>query len=161
MEENPFSQPVNPYASPENEAQGEGAAWATPMVIDMLSQTRPWVLFLSIVGFLGAGLMMVVGVFGGIAAAMGTMPGMGGMEAIVFIVYFAMGLLYLIPAYFLLRYGLSIGHFVRDPTAERLSEALRAQRSFWRFVGILTAIVLALYCIAIPVGMFVSMAAMG
>ncbi|MBW3600283.1 MAG: hypothetical protein KY475_23825 [Planctomycetes bacterium] len=153
MEEHPFSEPPNPYAAPDADVRGAGAAWATPLVVQALSQTRPWVLFLSILGFLVSGLMIVGGVFGGGAAAMGQMGPMGTMEAVIFVLYVLFGVLYMVPSFFLLRYGQLISQFARDPTSQRLAEALKAQRSFWRFAGIMTAIVFALYCLAIPLWM--------
>jgi high-affinity nickel permease len=53
---------------------------------------------------------------------------------------------------YLLRYGTSIGRFLRSPDMNGLADALARQRSFWRFVGIMTATVIGLYFVAIFVG---------
>ena len=73
-----------------------------------------------------------------------------------------MGLLYLIPAalygvasYYLLAYSLRIGELARQPAVSRLDKALIAQKSFWKFAGICTAVVIALYIM-----MFIIMFAM-
>ena len=60
-----------------------------------------------------------------------------------------MALFYIVPAFFLWRYADRIGLFVRDRSTGALASALEAQKSFWKFVGILTLVVLLLYAMGI------------
>ncbi len=69
-------------------------------------------------------------------------------------VYLVLGAFYIWPSLHLLRYGSAITRLVRDPHMERLGVALGHQRSFWKLVGIMTAVVVAL----VPVSLLVAFA---
>ena len=56
-----------------------------------------------------------------------------------------MALIYIFPAVFLWKYADRIAVFMRERSTGALASALEAQKSFWKFVGILTAVVLAIY----------------
>ena len=101
-----------------------------------LQRTQPWVRFLSIMGFVAAGLMIVAGLVGG---GVGAASGNPQMIVRLFL-YPLMGVLYIYPSLCLLRYASSIRTFQNSPTGPNLEAALDAQRSFWKFVGIITIV---------------------
>lgn len=101
-----------------------------------LARTQPWVRFLSIMGFVTAGLMIVAGLAGG---ALGVAAGSPEMIVALFL-YPLMGVIYIYPSICLLRYANSIRDYLQSPSGQQLGAALDAQRSFWKFAGILTAI---------------------
>ncbi len=157
------SQYTNPYAPPQahdyqvnDDGPGDAGA-VSEAVMEPLRRTRPWVLFLAIVGFIGTGLM---GLFGLFALALGTSTAGAGVPAGMGLVYIVLAGVYVMPSLRMLNYASSIARLVRDPRTERLVVALDHQRSFWKLVGIMTAVVLALYPIAIVAGvvMFASRA---
>ena len=153
---------VNPYASPATISEGPFAEQAatgmqaiTPEIYRAMSQTRPWVLFLSILGFIA-----------------GAITGLGGIG--IAVVSFAsgqpfmliMGPMYLVYAaaywgcsYYLLLYAQRIGSLQRTNSIADLEGALVAQKSFWKLMGILMAVMLALGTLAM-VG-FVVLGAVG
>ena len=101
-----------------------------------LQRTQPWVRFLAIMGFIGAGFMVLVGVTAGVAGAV-----TGRIETIgLMIVYPIMAVVYVFPSLFLLRYADRIRSFVASGQEQDLVGALDAQRSFWKFAGILTIV---------------------
>lgn len=69
-----------------------------------------------------------------------------------------MGFLYLFPSVKLWKYGNRIFELVSSHSAEDLESALDAQRSFWKLIRIMLAVVIALYIlvigIAVVVGVF-------
>lgn len=147
MSASPFASDPNPYQAPTESRLAAGlpggGQWATPTVIELLSQTRPWVLFLSIIGFLVAGLCVVGGVFGAIAIAGAAL---GGVErATILIVYPLIGVIYFFPSLYLFRCSRAIRDLRDTHDVLHLENALRAQKSFWRFCGIVVALVIALY----------------
>jgi hypothetical protein len=156
---NPYA---NPYAPPQaafDQPPGLEAleAGAVPdIIVEKLRGTRPWVIFLAIVGFLGAGFLGLVGM---LMLGMGSL-GTGASAKIPA----ALGLVYIVPAIVmvfpsvgLLRYGSAIGRLVRDPRMERLIVALDLQRSFWKLVGILTAAMIVIQPLAfMAVAVFVA-----
>jgi hypothetical protein len=155
---------MNPYANPYAPPQAHAGPMLTDdlpaggavsdAVVEPLRSTRPWVIFLAVLGFIGAGLMVVVGLA---MLAMGRLiPNVPGAFGLI---YIALGAVYVFPSLHLLRYGSAIARLVRDPRTDLLAVALGHQRSFWKLVGIMTAVLLALYPIAIVV--FVVMAMKG
>jgi hypothetical protein len=151
---NPYEPPRADSAYvPAEAATGDDAAVPEP-IIEELRGTRPWILFLAILGFLGTGLMVLLGL------AMFAMAGAAGMPAPFGLIYIAFAAVYLLPAIYLIRYGSSIALLVRDPRMERLGSALGAQRRFWKMVGIMAAVILALYPIG-AAGVFVYYVAKG
>ncbi len=123
-----------------------------------LSQTRPWVRFMSIIVFIGAGFMILGGlammIFGMTGAffsgnntpAYGATPGGSFAAGIVYII---LSVLYIAPGIFLSRYASSIKILDATPSSEALERALRYQKSFWRYVGVLTVIMLVIMAAAI------------
>ena len=121
----------------------------TPQTLESFQKTRPWVLFLSILGFVLAGFMFLVGIL----APMGIMAS-GKPEAVsagigMCIAYIAMAVLtYLLPSVLLCRYAARIRNLLAVPDdATALENAISAQRSFWRYVGILALVMICLFMI--------------
>ena len=117
----------------------------TPGIHSALAGTKPWVRLVSIIGFISAGFMILGGVAGGVAGAL-----MGRPEAAVLIfIYPLMGLLYLVPSFYLFRFATRIGEYMQSGQEAQLELALDSQRSFWRFVGILSLIGIVLMVLGI------------
>jgi hypothetical protein len=139
FEENPYRSPSESGDSPF--VGNEVGQVVTPTVLAMLSQTQPWVRFLSVLGFIVSGLMVLIGLFG--FATIGR--GMG----FVFLMYIPLALLYFIPSLFLFRYASRIADLRMTPGVTQLEDALAVQKSFWKFVGIVALIVISLYLMAL------------
>jgi hypothetical protein len=130
-----------------------------------LNQTGPWVRFMSILLFIGSGLMLL-------ASASLVMLGLTGMSAfggpfgagsraggvsLVLLgpMYLAMAILiYIVPGVFLFRYASAIKQLRADGSSSTLEDALRQQRSFWRYLGILTLIMLIIAALVTIVAVF-------
>lgn len=141
----PFPGPrLAPPTSPEfNQSQvGQG-------VVNLLKQTKPWVRFLSVLGFVLCGFMVLAGVFSVFA---GLTSGQGQMLA-AGLLYVLMTILYFVPSMLLGQFATAIGKLGQSGTEDDLQEAMERQKSFWKFVGIMTLVVMGLYLLAI-VAMF-------
>ena len=145
------------YAEPP-----DGLGRVQPITAGMaqsLRQTRPWVLFLAILGFIGCGLIVLVGLVVMLAGSLVNQYGRHGgfgIPPVIGLIYMAMGLLYFFPAYYLVKYSGGISRFLGSGQSADMEAALASQKSFWKFVGILTVIVLSLYLLALVVFLFVS-----
>jgi hypothetical protein len=128
-----------------------------------LTQTGPWIRFFSILLFVLSGLMFLAGVgmiLLGIVSiyATGGFIGAGfrrsGAVAVILgPIYVLMSLLfYVAPAIFLFRYASAIKTLQLNGTALVLEDALRHQKAFWRYLGIVTVIMLI---VAVLVGVAV------
>jgi ABC-type glycerol-3-phosphate transport system permease component len=131
----------------------------TPFMRQYLEQTQPWVRLMSIVLFVVAGLMIVVGLLVmtiGMAgpsfmANAGEDAGpLAAVGAVAGVLYIAMAALYLFPGLYLHRYASAIARMKAGNAEVHAEEALKHQRSFWRFVGIATIV-----CIVITIGVIV------
>jgi hypothetical protein len=137
------------YPPPVQEVAVPVAA-TTSMTVEMLRQTKPWVRFLSILGFIGAGLMILCGLIMGVAGVAGGAPEM----FLLFILYPVLGLLYIFPSLYLYRYASRIAEFILYGQSEHLDSALEAQKSYWRFMGIMMLVVLCLYALIFLIAIF-------
>jgi hypothetical protein len=121
---------------------------ATPATLNHLRRAKPWVRFISVMTFIGAAFMMLGGLF--ITLMGSSIPGfseagipyVGGALGIV---YLLLALLYLFPGLFLWRYANAIDSLLRNQQSVALEEAMKHQTSFWRFVGIMMAVILVIY----------------
>jgi hypothetical protein len=139
---NPYQSPVAAIADPP---QVPGAVSAKTM--EMLRLTKPWARFFSILGFIGAALMIAGGIAVAVFAGVLGLGGLGPAESAIGIVYVVMGGLYIPGSIYLSRYATRIGNLMLSQNVQDLESALEAQKSFWRFIGLVTATVLVLYLI--------------
>ena len=120
----------------------------SPESIRLLAATKPWVRFLSVLFFVVIGLCMLgVLIFltlGSLDAGSG--PALGGLELVIVVVLLIA--VYLYPAITLFRYASAIRLLVETRQVGALEQALARQKSFWKFVGIFTVVVLCFYVLA-------------
>lgn len=143
----------NPYSVSGIDPHSRVGGSVSPGILQALAATKPWVRFCSIIGFILTGLivlgalgMLVAG--GSILAAGGSeMMSFAGMPAIASILYLAFAFLYFFPSLKLWKYGTHIASLMSSNSAADLELALDAQRSFWKFVGILLAVFIGLYAL--------------
>lgn len=156
--QNPYQAPAADLVADENVASDA----YTPGMVQALKETKPWVRFLSILGFVGCGLMFLAGLIVAVAGAFAGDAFGGGFGALLGLVYFIMGALWILPLIHLHKYANAIGLAVQGAGAPAIEGALMRQRSFWRTVGIMTLVFIGLYFISIFVvviaGMVGSMA---
>ena len=129
----------------------------TPTMIDALRKTKPWVRFLSILFFVNAGLAFLGGVLvmvSGAALSGRNSPFGGGGEAVAVLVglfYLIVGGLYITPAIFLFRYADGIQRALVSDLVGGMEHALKSQKSFWVYAGIVAMISLIIVFVAILV----------
>jgi len=117
-----------------------------------LAATRPWVRLVSILLFAGAGL----GLLAAVVAMAATGQFAGGPPALLVGLLQAFSCaLYLVPAYFLYKYSGAIGDFLLSGAAAELEVALVCQKSFWKFVGILTLVMTVVALLGIAAAILV------
>jgi hypothetical protein len=139
----------NPYQSPSAPAQ----QWESQLDVESvlyeatqsLAQTKPWVRFLSVLGFFAMGVMTFAVIVASLAA--GGPFGAGPVQLIVMIPMLV--LFYGIPSILLWNYASRINEFLRARTAPTFSAALAAQKSFWKYLGILVLVVFIFYAVVL------------
>ena len=116
-----------------------------------LDKTRKWAMFIAILGFIGLGLMLIIGIGTAIflsvfksetipdAASWGFLP---GAIMIVFCV------IYFFPILYLYRFSKHTGIAVSTIDKSQMQQAIRYLRKFYVYMGILLIIMLVVYFVA-------------
>lgn len=150
-----------PYAMSEPAPPTQEARSAVGATLAALRATKPWVRFLGVLGIIGTIVIVVIAlvVLGTSQFLFRGMP--AGMRMVIPVVYLLLALLQLPPVLYLNRYASRIGDLLRSEAPEDLVRALEAQKSFWKFVGIFSLIVLCFYVLIAVVVIGAALAAGG
>ena len=154
----PAPRPASPYAppapAPYRTAPAPAAVYGqsgevSAAVVGLLRSTKPWVRFLSVLGFLGL-VLLVLGCLVILVIPMGPMGAMPlGPRVGAAFAYLLMGLVQFPAVLFLHRYAGRIANLMASGSPTDLEDALRAQKSFWKYAGILTLVMMILYLLII------------
>ena len=125
-----------------------------------LRETSKWAKFLSIVGFVFCGVLVLIGIFAGrIFSNMGqqytTTPSPVPAElmtVIMTIIYIVIAIIYFFPCMSLFRFGTRMQVALRSNDQNQLSASLASLKSYFKFIGILTIIALSFWILAIVLG---------
>jgi hypothetical protein len=121
------------------------------LMLEDLQKTAPWINFISIVGFILSGFMIIAAIFILVASIAGRNAGMGiGM----FIVYLILAIVMIYPNIYLNNYARYLKEFTFYNNPDSLESAFLMQRKFWKYMGVLTIIYIAFILIAIIGGVF-------
>lgn len=131
--------------------------------LNHLNQTRKWTMFLSILGFISLGIIIIVAIgFQSIMSNMSSnMKGMGEMESmsgIITVLYIAIAALYFYPIYCLFQFSKTSKDAVENNNSSALQESFRHQKNMYKYMGILTIIVLGFYVLALIIGLSAGLA---
>ena len=152
---------INPYESPQTASIPEAGLSAqgalTDTMLRHLKDASPWMRFIGIVGYIGSGLVALIGI--GFIVAMGTISSMWeslaselGSFGSIFSSLFSssMGINILIaavllffPAHFTYKAGFYIYSYIKNGREQELEIAFKNNKSLWKFSGIVTIIYLA------------------
>lgn len=128
-----------------------------PTVKTHLAEAARWARFLAIVGFVICALIVVLGIFAGSVFSFfsnrytepGTADFTSGIGAVMTVVYLIFGLIYFFPCLFLFRFASNMKKALASNDQITLTTSFQNLKVMFRYVGILTIIVLAFYAIAI------------
>ena len=161
---------MNPYAPPGAvpnayagappgygaSSQSHSNAAVSEMAIQLLQQTRPWVMTISIITFIASAFMVLGGL--ALVAMAAFAPGVGAAQGALGLVYIPLAALYIYPGMKLWSYGSAIRQLVLSRDGGDLENALLQQKSFWKFAAIMTLGLIVLYMLVIVVAVFVGIA---
>ncbi|MDR3249145.1 MAG: hypothetical protein LBT39_10220 [Treponema sp.] len=164
-----MSDSSNPWQSPGTAIKVEENSIAqggmTPVMVRYLKEASPWLRFYGIMGYIGSGLVAVGGVIMMIAFAVtGESFGSGvtsAFGALTGLIYLIGGVMAFFPARFAHGFGVKIRNYLLSNTEQDLEEALRNNKSLWKFNGILLIVSLAIIPIVIIILVVVAVTAPG
>jgi uncharacterized oligopeptide transporter (OPT) family protein len=128
--------------------------------IAYLNETRKWTMFFSILGFVFIGLMAIAAIGMLTAGLIGSsFSGFGGtgLFSILFFLYIIIGVLYLFPVLYLLKFSTNMKSALEGLNSNNLTVAFQNLKSHMKFVGILTIVMIALYILIIFVAILVGL----
>jgi hypothetical protein len=105
-----------------------------------------WAKFLSILGFIGVGLMVIIGIF--IMFQLANLPirvGNGIPFGVIGFFYVGMALLYFFPVYYLFQFANNTKKGISNNSNESVEIGLVNLKSMFKFVGIFTVVILSIY----------------
>lgn len=152
MENNPIT--------PSNGAQTETPVnhfeyHISEKAIQSLRETRPWISFMGIVGFIMSGFILLASFLFLFAAS--NMPAYTrGGEApfgFAFVLYLIIAVVSFFPALYLYNYGQNLKNYLAAGTPEALDEAMEMQKRYFKFIGILSIIYLAFLAIVLLIAL--------
>jgi len=140
----------NPYKSPETSIvpenqEGTGIV-LTEIMLGYLKEASPWLRFIGILGFVGCGIMCLVGIISAIfSSVLSSIAGeLGALPAgLLSLFYIAGGALYFFPARFTYNFGAKIRDYQISSSNDDLELAFKNNKSLWKFNGILAIVCLA------------------
>ena len=115
-----------------------------------LHEAAKWAYFLSIVGFVGLGLMLLGGLVAMFAGA--AIPGASGQTGIFGIIYLIMAALYFFPTYYMFLFAQKIKAACTATSQADLEVGIENLKSFFKFVGIFTIVIISLYLLMFIIG---------
>lgn len=130
-----------------------------------LAEAAKWAKFLSIMGFIGCGLIVLIGVFFGSFFSMfsgqlgqnnpyNDMPvSSTGFGATMAVLYVIIALIYFFPCLFLFRFATKMKTALAANDQETLNTSFRNLKATFRFIGILTLIGLCFWVLALIFGL--------
>lgn len=122
-----------------------------------LKEATKWAYFLSILGYIGIGLIVLAAIFAGtlFGTIGGMMPGeIGGKMGsafgiIITVVYLLIATLYFFPIYYLNKFATNAKIALRDNDSKSLAASFEYLKSHYKFIGIMALIILSLYALII------------
>ena len=135
---------------PEPPGPGEASVDKNRAILNYIKNslraTKPWTRLLSILGFIGTGLTILMGLGIMVGGSFFPIPPEAPPLAYLGIFYILTSVLYLIPSIWLSKYSSAIESFLKGGDSVQLGNAIAYQKSFWKFMGILV-----LVCIIIAI----------
>jgi Family of unknown function (DUF5362) len=120
-----------------------------------LAETAKWSVFLSIVGFILSGILVIVALFAGtfissMSGGLGTAPVMGA--GLITVVYLIIAALYFFMSLFLYRFATKMKAALYSNDQDTLNNSFLNLKNLYKLMGILTIIYLAFIVLAMIFG---------
>ena len=134
----------------ENTQQAENPVTIDRQIKDYLTETSKWGKFLAIVGYIGVGVLILMGLAVIVASsALSSLAGITFPFGIMGIFYFLGAVLYYFPVTYMYRFSSHIKEGLVSGNQEPLTSGFKNLKSMFRFAGIITIVILSLDALAL------------
>ena len=131
----------------------------SPVAQNYLSESAKWGKFLSIMGLILCGLMVIIAFiipsfmvkvppYNGMSESFGS-----GMRVGLTVMYLIFAILFFFPCLYLNRFSVKMQAAAKAVSQENFEESLMNLKSMFKFYGIFTIIILSVYALAFIIGM--------
>jgi len=127
-----------------------------------LLETSKWGKFLAIVGFVGMGLLLLLGIVFIIGFSIfSSVPGVGFPIRIIGFIYLLISVVYYLPLKYLYNFSIQLKQGFNSINQQKVTSGFENLKSLFKFMGIFTIVVLSIYAlliiIMVPVAIFTAM----
>lgn len=135
----------------------------TPMAENFLMAATRWAKFLSVLGFILSGFILILALaFGTIISALGAMGGSSAVAAGVpaalgTIVYLIVSVIYFFIAYFMYNFASKTQKALTSRQEQLMEDGMKSIRNYFQIIGIMAIIGLALFVVIILVGIIAAL----
>lgn len=145
------------YNEPEmghEEVDGPIRLVITEDIRSYIYQAAKWAKFLSIVGFIVTGLMVMIALsVQSVMQSLSEIPAYAGLVAlgsgVIMFFYLLLALLYFYPSYLMYKFSSAAKLAVLYGNQESLSEAMAKMKSIFKFFGVVTVIIISMYVLMV------------
>lgn len=114
--------------------------------ISFLREAAKWAKFLSILGFIGIGFIVIFSFFAGAIFSMNPLYSEANIPGFLFtIIYLIVAVIAFFPTYFMYKFADDVKNAINLNNTEKLTSGLGSLKSYFKFNGILAIIVLSSY----------------
>ncbi len=119
--------------------------------LNHLNSTWKWTMFLSILGFIFLGLIIIAGaVTSTFLTAFKTQEAnLGVPESLMIIILIVVAAIYFFPVLFLFRFSRNTRDAIQNLDKRKLEKAFRNLRTYFTYIGIMVIVVLSIYFVAL------------
>ncbi len=137
----------NPEGKTTEKTTQENKLELGPSALRNLDATRKWTTFLSVVGFIFLGLLIVFGLATSkfLTAFETKEVSLGISESLMTGLFIIVAAIYFFPVFFLLRFSSCSRDAIHNLDRKKLDKAFRNLRIFFTYLGLLVIIVLSIY----------------
>jgi amino acid transporter len=118
-----------------------------PEDLKNLNSTRKWTMFLSVLGFIFLGLLIIVGVATStfLTAFKSKEVNLGVPESLMIVMFIIIAAIYFFPVLFLFRFSRNTRDAIHNHDKLKLEKAFRNLRTYFTYIGVMVIIVLSIY----------------
>lgn len=132
--------------TPENKKMEIG-----PEILEILNSTRKWTTFLSVLGFIFLGLLIVAGLAASLflTTFKTREANLGIPESVAIITFIVFGAIYFFPVFFLFRFSRNTRDGIQKLDHFKLIKGFNNLRLYFTYIGIMVIVVLTIYVVAL------------
>jgi len=119
--------------------------------LNHLNSAWKWTMFLSILGFIFLGLLIVAGVVTStfLSAFKTQEANLGIPESLMIIILIVIAAIYFFPVFFLFRFSRNTRDAIQTLDRRKLEKAFRNLRIYFTYIGIMVIVVLSIYLVTL------------